>query len=252
MTSARRDTPEGCAPLPPFERTALLLDMDGTLLDLAPRPDAVVVAPGLVDTLRILRGRLDGALAIVTGRPIETVDALFGDAPQAVAGEHGGAVRHQPDGAVERPPLPAPPDLWIEAAERLAASHPGALLERKARGFALHYRAVPHAGPLFHAALASLLAERDDFQLLPALMLWEVRPRGADKGSAVHALMARAPFTGRLPLFIGDDVTDEDGMAVARAMGGAGLRVDAAFGTPAGVRAWLHQAAAIAAWPPLS
>ncbi|MDR3538550.1 MAG: trehalose-phosphatase [Acetobacteraceae bacterium] len=237
--------------MPEFERTALLLDMDGTLLDLAPRPDAVVVPPGLIDAVRTLRNRLDGALAIVTGRPIETVDALFGDAPHAVAGEHGGAVRHHPTELVERPALPTPPDAWLEAAKRLVASHPGALLERKARGFALHYRAVPVAGPLFRDALANLVAGRDDFQLLPAHMLWEIRPRGADKGSAVSALMARAPFAGRLPLFIGDDVTDEDGMAVARAMGGGGLQVDAAFGTPAGVRAWLRQAAAIGAWPEL-
>jgi trehalose 6-phosphate phosphatase len=81
--------------LPPFHRAALMLDMDGTLVDLAPTPDAVVVPPGLQATLTTLRGALDGALAIVTGRPIETVDRLFGDAPGAVAGEHGGAIRHR-------------------------------------------------------------------------------------------------------------------------------------------------------------
>lgn len=236
-------------PPPPLERTALLLDFDGTLVDIAPTPDAVMVAPGLVEALKRLRARLDGALAVVTGRPIETIDALLGNAPQAVAGEHGGAVRHAPSQPVERPALPAPPKSWLEAAERLAAAHPGALLERKARGFALHYRAVPEAGPRFQAALSEMLAGHPDFQLLPAHMLWEVRPRGADKGLAVTALMERPPFAGRLPLFIGDDVTDEDGMAVARTMGGGGLRVDAAFGSPAGVRAWLEQAAESGAWP---
>jgi trehalose 6-phosphate phosphatase len=152
---------------------------------------------------------------------------------------------------MQHPPLPILPSDWLDAAERLVADNPGALLERKARGFALHYRAVPEAGPLFRAVLTALLVGHDDFQLLPAHMLWEIRPRGADKGYAVGTLMDHPPFAGRLPLFIGDDVTDEDGMVVARAMGGAGLRVDAAFGAPADVRAWLHQAAAIGDWPPL-
>ena len=94
--------------LPPFAASALLLDFDGTLVDLAPTPDAVVVAPGFRETLRRLRDRLGGALAVITGRPVETVDALLGDAPYAVAGEHGGAVRHAPGEALIRPSLPSP------------------------------------------------------------------------------------------------------------------------------------------------
>ncbi len=235
--------------LPPFADSALLLDLDGTLLDLAPRPDAVVVEPGLLDTLRALRERLGGALAIVTGRPVDTVDALLGDAPYAVAGEHGGAVRHAPGEQVQRPPLPAPPAAWLDAAERLSAAHPGALLERKARGFALHFRAVPTAGPALHDALTAMLSGSTGFELLPAHMLWEVRPRGVDKGNALRNLMARAPFAGRKPVFIGDDVTDEDAIRAARALGGAGFQVDAAFGSPSGVRAWLRDAATAGDWP---
>ena len=102
--------------LPPFQRAALLLDMDGTLIDLAPTPDSVVVEPGLRETLMTLRDALGGALAIVTGRPIETVDRLFGAAPGAVAGEHGGAIRHAPDGPIERVDLPTPPAAWLDAA----------------------------------------------------------------------------------------------------------------------------------------
>ena len=238
--------------LPPLRSTALLLDFDGTLVDFAPRPEDVTVAPGLVDALRHLRDRLDGALAIVTGRPIETIDLMLGDAPWAVAGEHGAVLRHDPGGPVERPALPIPPVEWLAEAERLVARHPGALLERKARGFALHYRVAPNAGPAFHDALVRMLAEHAGFQLLPAHMLWEIRPHGADKGTAVQALMQRPPFRDRVPLFIGDDVTDEDGMAVARAMGGGGLRVDAAFGAPADVRAWLERGAATGDWPPLA
>jgi trehalose 6-phosphate phosphatase len=238
-------------PLPPFERTALLLDFDGTLVDIAPHPDAVTVPPGLVDDLRRLRDRLDGALAIVTGRPIEAIDAFLGDSSWAVAGEHGAAFRHGPDNDMERPHLPAAPCEWVKEAARLADRYPGSLLERKARGFVLHFRTAPEAGPAFHAALTDLLSGQEAFELLPGLMMWEVRPRGADKGAAVRGLMQRPPFRERLPLFIGDDVTDEDGMAAARAMGGSGLRVDRAFGTPADVRAWLQLAAATGDWPPL-
>src|SRR5580704_5316895 len=106
--------------LPPLNRAALLLDLDGTLLDLAPRPDAVVVPAGLPDTLRVLRRLLGDAVAVVTGRPVEIVDALLGDAIFAVAGEHGGAIRHGPGQPVERPPLPSPPGDWLVEAERLA------------------------------------------------------------------------------------------------------------------------------------
>jgi len=235
--------------LPPYDRTALLIDLDGTLLDIAPTPDSVVVPPGLKEMLAILREQLGGALAIVTGRPIETVDRLLCGVVPTVAGEHGGAVRLVADGVVERPNLLPPPETWLRRAEQLAAAYPGALLERKARGFALHYRACPEAGPVFQQALLALLDGNTAFQLLPAHMLWEIRPAGADKGRGVAELMKRDPFAGRVPVFIGDDVTDEDGMRVARAMGGAGLRVDAAFGTPEGVRRWLHALAQQADWP---
>jgi trehalose 6-phosphate phosphatase len=238
--------------LPPFAASALLLDLDGTLLELAPTPDAVVVPPGLPATLRTLRDRLAGALGIVTGRPIETIDALLGDAPYAVAGEHGAAMRHAPGEAVQRPPLPAPPPEWLEAAERLAAPHPGVLLERKARGFALHYRAAPEAGPVLRDALAAMLAGSPQFELLPAHMLWEVRPHGMDKGKALEALMARSPFAGRKPVFIGDDVTDEDAIRAARALDGAGFQVADAFGSPAAVRTWLQGAATTGDWPALA
>ena len=238
--------------LPPFHRAALLLDMDGTLVDLAPTPDAVVVAPGLAATLASLRDALGGALAIVTGRPVETVDRLFGDAPGAVAGEHGGAIRHYSGGPIERPDLAAPPPAWLAVADALVQSFPGALLERKARGFALHYRLAPHARDVFYTALSTMVAEADGFQLHPAHMLWEIRPRGVDKGDAVTALMQRPPFAGRLPIFIGDDVTDEDGMRVCRELGGAGYRVDAVFRDPAGVRSWLHRSAQRGDWEPFS
>lgn len=237
--------------LPPFGRTALLLDLDGTLLDIAPTPDSVVVPPGLTDSLRRITALLDGAVAVVTGRPIETIDALLGDSIAAVAGEHGAAVRHSTGGAIERPDYPPPPQAWLDTAARLVAAHPGTLLEPKARGFAVHFRLAQSAGQAVHECLAGLLAGQSVFELLGGTMLWEVRPAGAHKGRAVNALMERAPFAARVPVFIGDDVTDEDGMRVARAMGGLGLRVDAAFGDPPGVRQWLLDIARLGDWAPL-
>lgn len=228
--------------LPPFGQTALLLDMDGTLLDFAPTPDSVVVPPGLPDTLARLCVELQGAVAVISGRPVEQIDALFPGTFPAVAGEHGGALRPAPGAPLQRADLPTAPASLLAAGEALAASHPGALVERKSRGFVLHYRQAPGAGPALQAGLQALLAPLDHaFELLQAHMAWEVRPRGADKGSAVTAIMALPGFAGRHPVFIGDDVTDEIGMAAARAMGGAGLFVPAVFGSPAGVRDWLSR-----------
>ncbi len=242
----------GRVALPAFGSTALMLDMDGTLLEIAPTPDAVVVPPDLLDILRRLRARLDDALAVVSGRPVEQLEALLADAPFALAGEHGGALRCRPDGPLERVPLPIPDPAWIEQAERIVDTHPGLLLERKERGFVVHYRAVPELGPAAHDALTALLRDAPAFTLSAARMAWEVRPRGADKGTAVRSLIQNAHFAGRLPLFIGDDVTDEDGIAAAVALGGAGLRVPEAFGgAPANVRTWLARAAEAGAWPDL-
>ena len=119
--------------LPPLTRAALLLDLDGTLLDIAPTYDSVVVPPGLIASLRSLHTQLDRALAVVSGRPVEQVEALLPDTVEAIAGEHGGAIRHAPHAALERVHLPTPPDAWFAAGARIAAAHPGARLERKAR-----------------------------------------------------------------------------------------------------------------------
>ncbi len=233
--------------LPPFASAALMLDLDGTLIDFAPTPDAVVVPPALPQTLLRLRARLGGALAIVSGRPVEQVDALLPGIATAVAGEHGAAMRLVPDGPILRPDLPEPPRSWLDAAERLAGAHPGVLLERKRRGFVLHFRRAPAAGPALHDALAALLAGSERrFELMPAELAWEIRPIGVDKGAALRALLAVPPFAGRTPVYVGDDVTDRDAIAAAIAAGGVGLLVGDWFAGPAGVRAWL---AAMAAAP---
>ncbi|HEY6434226.1 MAG TPA: trehalose-phosphatase [Acetobacteraceae bacterium] len=229
--------------LPPLDKTALLLDVDGTLLDFAATPLEVSVPAGLPEILATVKRRLGGALGMISGRPVEQVDALFGDIPEAIAGEHGGAVRHSPHGPVERPPLPAPSATWLIEAEALARTYPGTLLEHKARGFVLHYRQAPEAGAALRDAISKLIEADPGFVLMPAHMAWEVRPRGADKGSAVTTVMNHPPFTGRLPVFVGDDATDRDAVRAAKNMGGVGLMVAEAFGDPSGVRAWLERLA---------
>lgn len=226
--------------LPPH--AALLLDMDGTLIDLAATPDAVVVPPGLTATLHRLRRLLGEALAIVSGRPIAQVDALLGDAPYAVAGEHGAAIRPAPGAATQRPPLPQLLPEALAVAEAAVAAYPGALLEPKAHGVVLHYRQAPAAADALRATAERIAPA--GFTVMASSMAWEVKPVGTDKGSAVTALMSRPPFQGRTPVFIGDDVTDEDGMRAARALGGLGWRVPEVFGGPAEVRAWLERQAA--------
>ena len=229
--------------LPALERVALVLDLDGTLLDIAPAPDLVVVAPGLPEVLRSLRAMLEGALGIITGRSIEQVDALLPEIPYAVAGEHGSAIRCRPGDPVERPPLPALPARWLDLAERLAAEHAGVLLERKSHGFAVHFRAAPELGDLLRRSLEDLVARQpEQFVLLAARKAWEIRPRATDKGKALARLMQHPPFRGRQPVFVGDDVTDEDAIGYARSVSGMGLRVADAFGDAAGVRTWLHEA----------
>lgn len=236
--------------LPALDRTALLLDLDGTLVDLAPTPESVVAPPELLATLRALRPMLGDALAIISGRPVEQVEALLPDVPYAIVGEHGGAVRPGPGMAIARPNLPAVPVPWLDAADRIALAEPGTRVERKARGFVLHYRAVPASGPRLRTALQPIVTD-PRFEILPASMAWEVRPRGVDKGTAVRLLMQAAPFDGRLPLFIGDDVTDWDAIRTANAMGGTGLLVEEHFAGPGDVRGWLQRAALTGAWVPL-
>ncbi len=241
--------------LPPPSRAALLLDFDGTLVDIAPSPELVVVPSGLAKNLSRLRTQCGGALAIVTGRPIAQVDSYLGGAGFAIAGEHGTAVRHAPGEAIIHRDLPETPLHWINSAKALAAQHNGAFFEPKKHGFVLHYRAAPEAGRALQAGLEALLEEAPgDYQLMGAKMAWEMRPAGVDKGHAVHDLMSRPPFAGRLPIFVGDDITDEDGMREARALGGLGLRVPDIFADAAEVRRWIAllagaQTGEADAWP---
>ncbi|MEJ7934767.1 trehalose-phosphatase [Sphingobium sp. AN558] len=209
-------------PLALLSGAALFLDFDGTLAPIAETPDAVVVDAGLIDVLLRLRNGLAGRLAIVSGRAIVTLRALgFGDF--LLAGTHGLEFA-QPGGEIEAGGrLPAIDDA-TQLFEAFCRDKPGMLVERKPLSVGLHFRGAPQwgeaAGDLAHA-----IAVAHGLVVQTGKMLFELRPGGADKGSAVHALMARDPMKGGVPLFIGDDVTDEEGFAAATQLGGGGILV---------------------------
>ncbi|WP_426958863.1 trehalose-phosphatase [Muricoccus radiodurans] len=230
-------------PALPGEDAAFFLDLDGTLLEIAPRPDEVVVPKELPDLLVALRRRCGGAVAVVTGRPLAVARGYAGVPELPIGAEHGAVLDPPLPGA---PPLPVPPPEWRRAADEFAAARPGTLTEHKTHGLVVHFRLRPEAEAEALALLEGLI--RDDskgFHIVPAHAAAELRPVGADKGGAVHRLMAVEPFRGRRPVFIGDDITDEDGMAACAAYGGHGLRVADDFaGRPALVRAWLARVAA--------
>ncbi|WP_303981059.1 trehalose-phosphatase [Dongia mobilis] len=223
---------------------AIFLDLDGTLLDLAASPESVFVPKHLVETLALLRRGLSGALAILSGRPLRTIDRLLHPLLLAAAGEHGAVLRCADGAIVETESETVVPAGWRAAIHEAAEEWPGVLVEEKSHGIAIHYRHnLPAALPIM-TLLEALIAERDDFQVLPAVMARELRHRTVNKGKALTTLMAQQPFCGRRPLFIGDDVTDEDAIAAATHLGGLGLRVPEVFaGEPVRVRAWLAELA---------
>ena len=232
---------------PPFDpRWALFLDLDGTLIDIAPRPELVEVPEGLVALLQRVAQGFAGALAVVSGRPLAGLDRLLDPWRPAAAGEHGAFCR-LPDGTTATPEaLPAVPTTWRAAARRLGDEHPGVMVEDKQAGITVHFRQAPAAQAAIRDAIERLVgADPTHFAVVAAHMALEIRPRGVHKGWAVDRLMREAPFRGRIPVFIGDDVTDEDGFRAAEALGGKGLHVHHYFQPGAvAVRAWLASLAA--------
>lgn len=228
--------------------SSLFLDVDGTLLDIAPAPDLVVVPAELVPTLSRLSSLLGGALALVSGRPIAQLDRLFAPLQLPAAGEHGAEIRLAADQAViAGPPLSALERLVGRLTEA-TASIPGVRIEPKRAGVVVHYRQAPEQAALLRGLVDAAVADHvADVQVLPGKMVLEVKERAYSKGQAVIALMQRSPFAGRRPLFLGDDASDRDGFAAARRFGGCGVAVgpdhaeaaDWLFASPAAVRAWL-------------
>ncbi len=237
----------GIDEMPPRDiarRGALFLDFDGTLVEIAPTPDGITVPSSLPGLLARLASVTRGATALISGRTVETLDRFLAPARLPAAGGHGAELRRTPGGSLEHAATPEVPGPWLAIADTLAASHPGALFERKPHGFTLHARGCPPALPVFADALSELVAADDRFALLHAHMAVEIRPAATDKGRALVSLMLQPPFAGRVPIFVGDDVTDEDAIAAAESLGGRGFRVADRFGTPSGVRAWLEAIAA--------
>lgn len=219
-TRRNATTPPALAP-----HMSLFLDVDGTLLDIAPTPDAVVVPAGLVETLNALNVALDGAVALVSGRRRTDLKSLFRGADVIIVAEHGAAASIPLPSIRSARGARVPPAL-VAALRRFASRHPNTLLELKSHGAALHVRRAPAA-----AAAARHLAEslagafRGRVRLLRGKAVFEFIAAGVSKGHAIEALLREPAFRGRAPYVIGDDVTDEDGFAVANGLGGISLRV---------------------------
>jgi len=228
--------------------TAILLDIDGTLLDLMPTPREVWVPPGLSNSLNGLMERTSGALALVSGRSLNDIDLIFAPDHFPAVGGHGAELRLERDG--ELAANSAPP-LDKELKRRLAAIaklSPGILLEDKGYSLALHFRLAPHTEREIHEAVSLI---RDDLpnapiEVLPGKFVFEIKHSGFTKASGVRELMKHQPFQGRRPLFIGDDITDESVFAIMPEMNGLAFSVgrrargvNGHFDTPNDVREFL-------------
>ena len=228
--------------------TALFLDLDGTLAAIEPRPDHVVAEPDRTHLLGRLAEALDGRLAVISGRALDDLDRILDGSVPALAGVHG-LQRRRADGLV----VSAEPPAGLAAARlALAEGLPvreGLLIEDKGVAVAVHFRQTPESAAAV-LALAGEAAARFGLELQRGDMVAELRPPGADKGDAIAAFMAEAPFAGSIPVFVGDDLTDENGFRAVRDLGGYGVLVGPQRKTLAArrlggvdeVMAWLERA----------
>ncbi len=249
-TSAILSDPRSCA---------LFLDVDGTLLDLAPTPKSVRVPEGLVGLLQRLMLAFDGAIAVITGRMISEADQILAPLRLTASGVHGAEIRKLPNEEIERVSA-ALPDELVQSLRSLTLRIPGVIAEPKGPGLAVHYRLAPEAEGDILVALEALLDEHAGaFELLPGKRLFEIVPAGLSKGTALAALAATPTFHNRIPIMIGDDIGDEAAFAVAEGMHGFALRVageyypeeHADFAGPRSVVNWLDQLARRLAPPEL-
>lgn len=232
-----------------LDGAALFLDFDGTLVELAEAPDAIRVSPGLDDLLERLKTRLDGRLAIVSGRGLRDLDRHLRCSGIAMSGSHGLELRLANGGG----PDASEPQALAEARERIsrfAEANSRLLVEDKPVSVALHFRRAPEQEEKVSEFMADLAASTG-LVVQEGKMMVELRPGGADKGDALRTLMMEPEFAGARPVFVGDDITDEDAFEAAAAMGGAGILVGpprksaAEWRLPdvAAVASWLEQAA---------
>jgi trehalose 6-phosphate phosphatase len=227
---------------------AVLLDIDGTLLDLAPTPREVWVPPGLAKTLSQLHEKTSGALALVSGRSLNDIDLIFAPEQFPAVGGHGAEMRVSLDSesvAVHAPPMDKELKRRLAAIAKLS---PGILLEDKGYSLALHYRLAPHAEKAIYEAVSLIRADLPNapIEVLPGKCVCEIKHSGFTKATGVRELMTHAPFRGRRPFFIGDDVTDESVFAIMPDFGGLAFSVGRRaqgvaghFDEPRDVRAWL-------------
>ena len=231
-------------PPPLAHGDALLIDFDGTLTELADSPDAVTVPAGLHVLLNDLHTLLDGALAVITGRTLESLDRHLGPSAFPAAGIHGSQLRLAGGQVVNAPQV-----LEGVASQLRQAfdSRSGILVEDKGAAVAVHFRHAPHlAQDVEHALLE--LVRHADVSIVHGKLVVEARPRAADKGTALRQLLCHPPFAGRLPVFAGDDTADEDAFAVAQELGGHGIKVGAGDSVarfhlpgPGAVHNWLQR-----------
>jgi trehalose 6-phosphate phosphatase len=228
----------------------LFLDVDGTLIELTDTPSQTVADPEIKALLRDLSVRLDGAVALVSGRQIETLDQLFAPLHLPSSGLHG-IERRTAEGKLQGGTfIDSKLDDARAAIKLFVDSHAGALLEDKRRTVAIHFRMAPQAA-LEALELAAGIVEKlgKQYQIQPGDMMLEIKPRGFTKATAIRAFMQEPPFSGRRPVFIGDDLTDQDGFPAVESMGGisigVGERVQGQYhlDTVTQVRDWLKQIA---------
>ena len=236
--------------VPHLSETAILLDIDGTLVDLAPTPREVWVAPGLAKTLNRLLQRTSGALALVSGRSLNDIDLIFAPEQFPAVGGHGAEMRLSTDSeavASHAPPMDRELKLRLAAIAKLS---PGILLEDKGYSLALHYRLAPHAEKAIYEAVSLIRADLPNapIEVLPGKCVCEIKHSGFNKATGVRELMTHEPFKGRYPIFIGDDVTDEAVFGIMPDLGGLAFSVGRRaqgvaghFDEPRDVREWLAQ-----------
>jgi trehalose 6-phosphate phosphatase len=212
---------------------ALFLDVDGTLLDIKDHPADVRADPTLIALLQSLSKGLDGALSLISGRTVADIDRMFAPARFAAAGGHGAELRLHPDDRVSSSKWSLPASI-LERMREFAAGASGLLLEEKGGGISLHYRRAPEFEEQCTTFVQSLLPEIEkDFRLIAGKMVFEFAPKEHHKGIAISEMMQRDPFTGRRSVFVGDDVTDEDGFRAVNALGGITIRVGGSRGSEA-------------------
>ncbi|OOG43999.1 trehalose-phosphatase [Polaromonas sp. A23] len=207
------------------EHCALFLDFDGTLVELAAQPEAVVIPPSLPGTLASLYVYLGGALALVSGRRLLDLDAFLAPLQLPSAVEHG-AQRRNAEGLLISAPS-ADMRYVLRAAQDLLDSHPGLKLEKKNLALSLHYRHAPELEALCLSVMRAAVARSNGLELIQGKYVIDLKPSGVSKGTAIAAFMTETPFAGRTPIFAGDDVTDESGFSQVQRMGGHAVKVGA-------------------------